>query len=174
MKIDRRALIPRPETEVLVESVIEHCRNYLSQKESLQILDIGTGSGCIAIALARFLKHACVTSLDKNKNALDLARENARLTDTEKQIEFRETDFLGLGENIFKTNFDIMVSNPPYVSRLDFETLATDIREFEPIDALSDGADGLTFFKKISQMAPILLNPGGWVFVETSFDQAKK
>ncbi len=174
LKIDRRALIPRPETEVLVESVIEHCRTYLSQKEALQILDVGTGSGCIAVALARFLKNACITSLDKSKDVLDLARENARLSETEKQIDFREMDFLGLGENIFEKKFDIIVSNPPYVSRSDFETLATDIREFEPIDAVSDGADGLTFFKKISQMAPVLLNSGGWVFVETSFDQAKK
>ena len=173
LKVDRRALIPRPETETLVETVIEHCRTYLSQKERLDILDVGTGSGCIDIALAKFVKNSRITSVDKSRDALNLAIENARLTETEKQIEFHEADFLGLDKNIFDKKFDIVVSNPPYVPQHNFETLAVEIREFEPIDAVSDGADGLTFFKKIAQVAPVFLNSGGWLFVETSFDQAK-
>ena len=116
LKIDRRALIPRPETEVLVEAVIEHCKSLLPNKESVSILDIGTGSGCIAIAIAKFLKGSCITSLDQSKAALELARENAKLTDTESRIDFIETDFLAIEENIFGKKFDIMVSNPPYVS----------------------------------------------------------
>lgn len=173
LKIDRRALIPRPETETLVEAVIDHCRAYLSQKDELHILDIGTGSGCIDVALAKFVKNSHITSLDKSRDALELARENARMTETEKQIEFTEIDFLTLKEDTFGKKFDIVVSNPPYVSKSAFKTLAADIKEFEPIDALSDGADGLTFFKKISEVARVLLKPGRWVFVETAFDQAK-
>jgi release factor glutamine methyltransferase len=174
MKVDRRALIPRPETETLVESVIKLCKTYLSQKDELHILDIGTGSGCIDVALAKFVKNSRIISIDKSKDALDLANENAKLTKTEEQIRFLQADLLNLDENAFERKFDIIVSNPPYVSELAFKTLAADIKEFEPVDALSDGADGLTFFKKISRMARLLLNPGGYVFVETSFDQAKE
>ncbi|MGO9480384.1 MAG: N5-glutamine methyltransferase family protein, partial [Candidatus Kryptoniota bacterium] len=149
------------------------CRTCLSQKERLQILDIGTGSGCIAIALARFLKRACIVSLDKSGDALALACENARLTETEQQIEFQQVDFSSLDKNIFGRTFDVVVSNPPYVSRTDFETLAPEIKEFEPAGAISDCTDGLTFFRRISQITPVLLNNPGWVFVEVSFGQAK-
>jgi len=173
MKTDRRALIPRPETETLVETVIEHCRTRLSQKDNLNILDIGTGSGCIDVALAKFLTNSRITSLDKSKDALGLAHENAKLTGTEERIEFVEVDFLTITENVFNRRFDIIVSNPPYVCESAFKTLDADIKEFEPLDALSDGADGLTFFKKISQMSRVFLNQEGWVFVETSFDQTK-
>ena len=174
LKVDRRALIPRPETEVLVESVIEHCKNFFLKKEPLYILEIGTGSGCIPIAIAKFLKNACITSLDKSREALDLARENAGLTGTGEQIDFCESDFLALGENIFGKKFDVIVSNPPYVSQAAFETLAPEIKEFEPAVAVSDGTDGLTFFRKISHLAPLLLNNPGWIFVETSFNQSQE
>jgi release factor glutamine methyltransferase len=173
MKVDRRALIPRPETETLVETVIEHCRTYLSEKNELYILDIGTGSGCIDVALAKFIKNSRVTSIDKSKEALGLASENAGITQTEKQIQFIELDFLTLKENSFGKKFDIIVSNPPYVSGLAFKDLAEDIKGFEPFEALSNGADGLAFFKRISESVHLLLNSGGWVFVETSFDQAR-
>ena len=152
MKVDRRALIPRPETETLVETVIEHCRTHISDKEEPYILDIGTGSGCIDVALAKFVKKSRIISFDKSRDALDLACENAKTTGTETQIEFVEADFLSLEKNIFGRKFDVVVSNPPYVSESAFKTLAADIKEFEPADAVSDGADGLTFFKKISEM----------------------
>jgi release factor glutamine methyltransferase len=173
LKVDQRALIPRPETETLVETIIEHCKTHLSQKEDVYILDIGTGSGCIDVAIAKFVKNSSITSIDKSKDAIELALENATLTGTEKQIEFMEMDFLRLEKNSFGKKFDIVVSNPPYVSQSAAEVLDADVKEFEPAIALSDGADGLTFFRKISQMAHLLLNTGGWVFVESSFDQAK-
>ncbi len=174
LKVDRRALIPRPETETLVESVIEHCRTSLSQKDSVDILDIGTGSGCIAIALAKFVKNSFITSVDKDKDALDLARENTSLTATDGRIAFREVDFLSVESNIFGKEFDIIVSNPPYVPQSEVGSLSPEIKNFEPLDAVSDGSDGLTFFRKISQMAPTLLRDGGRVFVETSFNQARE
>jgi release factor glutamine methyltransferase len=172
LKIDKRALIPRPETEMLVEAVIDHCKTHFHQNSEFNILEVGTGSGCIAIALAKFLKNARITSLDKSREALDLACENANLTNTMEQIEFVEADFLSLSDNIFGKNFEIIVSNPPYVSESAFKTLDEDVRKFEPVSALSDGADGLTFFRQISRSSSFLLNQGGWVFVETSFDQA--
>ena len=174
LKVDHRALIPRPETETLVELVIEHCRTHLSENEEVRVLDIGTGSGCIDVVLAKFLKNACITSIDMSKDAIELARENAKLTNTENQIEFTATDFLLLEENALGKKFDVVVSNPPYISKSAAEKLDPEVKEFEPSIALTDEADGLTFFKKISQMARSLLNSGGWVFVETAFDQAKE
>ncbi len=174
LKVDRRVLIPRPETEILAEAVIEHCRTFLSQKESIRILDIGTGSGCIAIAAARFVKNSIVTAIDESQGALDLAGENAHETSTEEKITFKKVDFLKLEKNIFEHEFDIIVSNPPYVPQSEIASLAQEIKDFEPIGAVSDGQDGLTFFKKISRMAPVLLRDGGLVFVETGFDQAKE
>jgi len=173
MKVDRRALIPRPETETLVEAVIEHSRTDLSQEVELNILDVGTGSGCIDVALAKFVKNSHITSVDKSNGAIELARENAKLTGTQEQIELMEADFLTLEENTFGRMFDIIVSNPPYVSNSALELVEAELK-FEPLDALGDGADGLTFFRKISRMARPLLKSGGWVFVETSFDQAKE
>lgn len=172
MKVDRRALIPRPETEILAEAVIEHCRTYLSQREVVRVLDIGTGSGCISIAVAKFVKNSIVTAIDTSSDALDLAKENAASTGTAEKITFAQMDFLGLENNPFGSGFDILVSNPPYVSETEVTSLPEDIREFEPVKALSDGRDGLTFFRKISEAAPALLRDGGWVFVETGYGQA--
>lgn len=174
LKIDRRALIPRPETEILAESVIGHCRTFLSQRSEVRVLDIGTGSGCIAVAVARFVKNSIVTAIDRNPDALDLARENAVSTETDGRITFENADFLELDRNIFDHAFDIIVSNPPYVPEDEYAGLAPEIKEFEPRDAVSDGSDGMTFFKRLSETAPEFLRDGGWVFVETGFGQAKE
>ncbi|MCL4540028.1 MAG: peptide chain release factor N(5)-glutamine methyltransferase [Bacteroidetes bacterium] len=173
MKIDRRALIPRPETEILAEAIIEHCRTYLSQRDVVKVLDVGTGSGCIAIAVAKFVRNSVVTAIDASSDALDLAKENAAATGTRDKITFAQVDFLGLETNPFGAGFDILVSNPPYVSEPEMASLPEDIRQFEPVKALSDGRDGLTFFRKISEAAPVLLRDGGWVFVETGYGQAR-
>ncbi len=174
LKIDRRALIPRPETEILAETVIGHCRSFLSQKDQIRVLDIGTGSGCIAIAVAKFVKNSVVTAVDKSAEALDLARENARTVLPDKEITFEVADILSLDRNVFGNAFDIIVSNPPYVSESDFSTLAPEIREFEPASALTDRSDGRTFYRRLSEIAPVLLRDGGWVFVEAGFGQASQ
>ncbi len=173
IKVDKRALIPRPETEILAEAVIEHCRTFLSQKEVVRVLDVGTGSGCLAIAVAKFVKNSSVVAIDKSAAAIELAKENARGTGTEENITFVQSDFLKLENNVFETGFDVIISNPPYIRESELASLAQDIRDFEPVDALSDGRDGMTFFRKISEAAPMLLRDGGWVFVETAYGQAK-
>ncbi len=173
MKVDRRALIPRPETEILAETVIEHCRTYLSQRESLRVLDIGTGSGCLAVAVAKFVKNSAVTAIDKEPGALELAKENAAATGTGGKITFSQTDFLKLEGNVFGEGFDVIMSNPPYIPLNELASLDEEIRNFEPVEALSDGRDGMTFFKRISEIAPKLFRDGGWVFVETAYGQAR-
>lgn len=173
LKVDRRALIPRPETEILAEAVIEHCRTFLSQKEGVRVLDIGTGSGCIAIAIARFVKNASVTAIDSSAQAIELADENSRATKTDDRIHFMQSDFLKGSVDSFEGPFDIVVSNPPYIPASEFSGLPEEIRSYEPSNALTDGGDGLGFFRKIAESAPTLLRSGGWVFVETADGQAK-
>ncbi len=174
IKVDKRALIPRPETEILAEAVIEHCRTFLSQKDVVRVLDVGTGSGCLAIAVAKFVKNSSVVAIDKSAAAIELAKENARGTGTEEKITFVQSDFLKLESNVFETGFDVIISNPPYIPESELASLAQDIRDFEPVDALSDGRDGMIFFRRISEAAPRLLRDGGWVFVETADGQAKE
>ncbi len=174
IKVDKRALIPRPETEILAEAVIEHCRTFLSQKDVVRVLDVGTGSGCLAIAVAKFVKNSSVVAIDKSAAAIELAKENARGTGTEEKITFVQSDFLKPENNAFETGFDEIISNPPYIPENELSSLAQDIRDFEPVDALSDGRDGMTFFRRISEAAPMLLRDGGWVFVETADGQAKE
>lgn len=174
IKVDKRALIPRPETEILAEAVIEHCRTFLSQKDVVRVLDVGTGSGCLAIAVAKFVKNSSVVAIDKSAAAIELAKENARGTGTEEKITFVQSDFLKLESNVFETGFDVIISNPPYIPENELASLAQDIRDFEPVDALSDGRDGMIFFRRISEAAPRLLRDGGWVFVETADGQAKE
>ncbi|MCL5035109.1 MAG: peptide chain release factor N(5)-glutamine methyltransferase [Bacteroidetes bacterium] len=174
LKIDPRALIPRPETEILAENVIGYCRSFLSQKDEVRILDVGTGSGCIAIAVAKFVKNSVVVAVDQSQDALDLAGENAGSALPDKKITFARADILRLDKNIFDKGFDIIVSNPPYVSVSEFASLAPEIRKFEPAAAVTDNSDGLTFFKRLAEIAPVFLRDGGWVFVETGFGQARQ
>lgn len=174
LKTDTRALIPRPETEILAESVIAHCRTFLSQRNEINVLDIGTGSGCIAVAIAKFVRNAIVTAIDNSRDALELARENTNSTGTAERVNLEEVDFLSLETNTFGRNFDLIVSNPPYVAHFELSGLSEDISKFEPAIALSDGKDGLTFYRKIAQLAPELLRSGGWIFVETGFQQARE
>ena len=130
MKIDRRALIPRPETETLVEAVVEYCKRRTPGEKGVSILDIGTGSGCIDVVLARFVRDSHITSIDSSKEALELAAENAALTGTKDNIRFLEADFLKMDRGMIRDRFDVIVSNPPYVSETAFATLDSSIRNF--------------------------------------------
>lgn len=172
LKIDKRALIPRPETEILTETVIEHCRSYLAEKSNISILDVGTGSGCIAIALAKYVQNAHLTAIDVDSSAIDLARENCKLNNVDKRILLAQVDFFKITEQTFNHHYDIVVSNPPYVSRSEFALLPLEIREFEPVHALMDNGDGLSFYRALSEKKGLLLKPGGWIFVEVEFGKA--
>ena len=153
LKTSPAALIPRPETEVLVEKATSLLKNKPSR-----ILDIGTGSGCIAISLAQELEEADVLAVDISTEALDLARENALLNET--QVSFQETNILerlpSLGQR-----FDLVVSNPPYIAPEEKPHLQREVSEFDPHQALFDEHDGLTFYRRFAEILPELLNPKG-------------
>ncbi|MFQ6114321.1 MAG: peptide chain release factor N(5)-glutamine methyltransferase, partial [bacterium] len=172
-KVNSSVLIPRPETEILVEKVLQMCAERFNHKSTITVLDIGTGSGCIAVSLAKYLKGCRVTALDISKEALKTAEENARLNDVENKIQFVVADFL---DSKFPEEraqkFDVVVSNPPYVSAGDFQKLPAEIRNYEPAVALEDGHDGLTFYHRIVDFSLKCLRPMGFVAVEVGLGQA--
>jgi release factor glutamine methyltransferase len=165
--VDTSVLIPRPETELLVEKTLETLHSVA--KENLDILDIGTGSGNIAVALASRLPHAGVTALDVSAEALAVAARNierhhlANVTLLQADVF---SDFLP------GKAFDIIASNPPYISAQDFEQLQPEIKDFEPKIATTDGGDGLRFIRRISGVAAEKLTPGGWLLMEIAFSQS--
>ncbi|RMD89401.1 MAG: peptide chain release factor N(5)-glutamine methyltransferase [Calditrichaeota bacterium] len=174
-KVNPDVLIPRPETEILVEKVLEFCQSQFSNKLEIHILDIGTGSGCIAISLARYLSNAQITALDISPEALKIARANALLNQVDNRLDFVLFDFLNtdIPRNWFN-KFHVIVSNPPYIARHEFDSLPKEVKDFEPPIALLDGGDGLTFHRKISETAPRLLKAEGIVAVELAMGQAEK
>ncbi len=148
LRVDRRVLIPRPETESLVEQTMLLCGS-MDQKKPIPILDIGTGSGNIPIALAKYVKHCEVTSIDVSDDVLEIARFNALLHEVADRIDFRRLSVFEPIDQILLRRFAILVSNPPYVSSREWEDLQMEIRRFEPKEAVSDGKDGFEFHRRI-------------------------
>ncbi|MGE0479034.1 MAG: peptide chain release factor N(5)-glutamine methyltransferase [Phycisphaerae bacterium] len=160
-------LIPRPETEILVERVIHLARR---PDAGLQrVLDLGTGSGCIAIALARHLPGVAVCASDVSAAALAVAKRNAERHQLADRIEFRAGDLFAAWD---EQRFDVIVSNPPYVATTAAGSLPRHVRDYEPTGALFAGEDGLAVIRRIVADAPQRLNAGGWLLLEIAYDQA--
>ena len=159
--VDNSVLIPRPETEELVKWIVND--ELLLQKKELKILDIGTGSGCIAIALAKKMINATVDAIDVSKKALDIAKLNAKKN--EVAINFRQLDILIANE--LADNYDVIVSNPPYVRSSEKTLMKKNVLDYEPHTALFiTDEDPLLFYKKITALAVDNLNQGGQLFFE--------
>ncbi len=159
--VDPAVLIPRPDTELLVELALQ----YLPQNG--RVLDMGTGSGAIAIAIAHTRRDAQVTALDVSESALLVAQGNAK--NNQVDVEFLRSDWFAA---IAEQEFDLIVSNPPYIVAGDRHLSEGDLR-FEPIDALTDHADGLSALRIISQQATRHLCDDGWLMMEHGYDQAE-
>jgi release factor glutamine methyltransferase len=154
-------LIPRHDTETLVQEAVTRGAN------ALRVLDIGTGSGCIAVLLAKLLPNAQVVSVDNSDSALAVARENAGRNGV--KVSFISGS---LFEPFVGQRFDLIVSNPPYIPTADLAELQPEVRDFEPRGALDGGADGLDFYRVMVPAAPGHLNPGGWLVVEVGIGQS--
>jgi len=169
-QVDERALIPRPETEILVEMVLK------SAAGQMKILDIGTGSGCIAVSLAKFLPEAQIDALDVSFEALSLAKENALINSADKNINFLQSDLFSVFKknnvNNRLRNYDIIISNPPYVRSGDINGLQKELA-YEPRMALDGGADGLDFYRRVIAEAGNFLNKEGLLFLEIGFSQGE-
>lgn len=169
-RVDRRVLIPRPETETLVEQVMLLFQQ--ANNNPVSVLEIGTGSGNIAVALAKFLKNVSVTSIDVSSEALEVAALNAKVHEVDGLIAFERMDVFEPVDQLLRKRFDIFVSNPPYVSMAEWEQLQQEVRNYEPKHATSDGKDGFVFFRRLVELAPYVLRDEGRVVVEVGFGQA--
>ena len=173
LKCDRRALIPRPETEELVTRVLSHLRSRLPSSFSCPfVVDVGTGTGAIILSLARELKQDAVfLGTDVSEDAIALAKENAARCGLADKVKFAVMD--GLDEFDEPQCVDVIVSNPPYIESAVCETLDPRVKDFEPRLALDGGASGLDFYDRYLSDAVNLLKPGGAVFFEIGENQGE-
>ena len=158
-------LIPRPETELIVEAVIER---FAKSAAPLRIADVGTGSGCLAVALAHELPRARIVATDTSHEAIAIARRNAAQHGVSDRIDLRRTDLLDEIEG----PFDLIVSNPPYVPEIDRPTLPPEVRDHEPAAALFAGPDGLTIIERLLKQAHDRLREGGTLVMEFGHGQS--
>jgi release factor glutamine methyltransferase len=190
--VDPRVLIPRPETEILVEETIRLCKELRGPGVPVTLLDVGTGSGCIAVSCAKLIEGACVSAVDASPVALDAARANAERNGV--SVEFAHADIFN--DEIFCPDtgeaavhepraaaaspdmrratpgaYDAIVSNPPYISRDVYETLQPEITDFEPRCAETDEGDGLSFYRRLAVVGKTLLVKDGFMAVEHAYDQ---
>ncbi|MDZ7724730.1 MAG: peptide chain release factor N(5)-glutamine methyltransferase [candidate division KSB1 bacterium] len=163
-------LVPRPETEVMVEHIMQYCENRFQPEENVHILDVGTGSGCIAVSLAHYIPNARVTAVDDSEKALETAEKNAEYNHVE--VHFQELRCLKPWPVDYLNSFHIVVSNPPYVSYQEFEQLPPEIKDFEPKRSLLGGNDGLEFYRQFSNILPTLLFDNSVAFFEIGEKQA--
>ena len=156
--VNQDVLIPRPETETVIDISIDA----LSKKNTPVIIDIGTGSGCIGITLALEIPRSKVFAIDISEAALSIAKKNAAIYNL-KNIEFIKMDFLSKD---IKHNVDLLVSNPPYIPQKEISSLMRDVKEYEPMIALTDNSNGLLFYQKISKIIPRVVKKNGVTILE--------
>lgn len=160
-------LIPRPETEEMVELVIKKLKD---QAKKLKILDIGTGSGVIAVSLAKYLKNVEIVATDICYAALRVAKENAQNLKVKSHIKFLQGN---LFDPIDKEVFDVIISNPPYIPTTVIDTLDSSVRNYEPFEALDGGLDGLFFIYRILEESKHYLKEDGFLMMEIGYDQGE-
>jgi len=169
--VNSKVLIPRPETELLVESLLNTANSIWGEKANLKVVDIGTGSGAIAITLALEKTAWSVYGIDISNEALNVAKANA--DKLAAQINFYQGDLLQplLAEDV---KLDIIVSNPPYIPKKDILTLMPEVKDFEPALALDGGVDGLDFYREIIKQSKRILNKTGLIIFEVGINQAEE
>ena len=163
---NKSVLIPRPDTELIVEE----CLKYLPNNKSKKILDIGTGSGCIIISILKERSKCIATALDLSNRALNVAKSNAKLHQLENKINFINIDI----DKYNSCNYDLIISNPPYINNVDLSRLDNDIKFHEPKIALSGGFDGFRDIKKVIIKSKKLLKRNGKLIIEIGSKQSKQ
>ena len=163
--VNKDTLIPRPDTELLVEKIVN-----LFKKKRINILDIGTGTGCIIISLLSELKNSTGTAIDISSKAIMVAKKNAYKFKLSDRIKFLNKPF----KDLYGKQFDLIVSNPPYIKRMEIKNLSDDIKKFEPRMALDGGNDGLDLIKKVIYKSKEILKINGTLALEISNEQINK
>ena len=160
-KVNELVLIPRQDTETLVETVVEKIK-----EKSVRVLDIGTGSGCVGISIAKMCPNAEVTLLDYSDAILEVAKENADLNGVDVNIE--RFDIL---EEVPEGKYDVIVSNPPYIETDTIFSLDNIVSSYEPVEALDGGFDGLMFYQRIAELAPEIMEENSFIAFEIGYNQ---
>lgn len=168
-KVKEGVLIPRPDTENLVEAVIDYCQQ--NGIQSPQIIDVGTGSGAIAISLAHYLPESKVVGVDLSPSALKIARQNMEKHELSQRMSILKSDLLKEFIKREIKGIDIIVSNPPYISQAEMEELPPEVKK-EPKTALEAGEDGLDYYRRLIPQAAEVLKKGGKIFLEIGYKQA--
>lgn len=168
-KVTEATLIPRPDTEILVEAAIERLKQ-MGDVE-LRIADIGTGSGAICLSLLHYVENLTAVTVDISEAAIEVAKENAKDLGVAERIEFLRGDLVSPLQN--KGKFNAILSNPPYIPKRVIEGLEPEVRGYEPMSALDGGADGLDFYRRLLSSAGNFLADGGFLAVEIGIDQAE-
>ena len=161
--VDNNVLIPRSDTETLVENIIDMIKD-----KKASVLDIGTGSGCIGISLLKYCPNIILECVDISPKALKIAKKNAEKNKVSDRVKFNLMDILN---EIPDRKYDVVVSNPPYIRPDVIEELDRQVKDFEPYTALYGGEDGLLFYKRITDIAPLVLNEDGVLAFEIGYDQ---
>jgi release factor glutamine methyltransferase len=172
-EVTKDVLIPRPDTETLVENVLQTVRHQPGL-ETPRVIDLCTGSGCIAAALAHHMKTATVIATDISLAAVEVARRNMEKLGLDERVAVEQGDlFEPLARMVDVQPFDMVVANPPYIRTADLSTLDRSVKDYEPVGALDGGLDGLTLHRRIFDEAPRHLAPGGRIYLEIAFDQGE-
>lgn len=166
-EVSKDVLIPRPETELIVENAIL----ILREKEDSSFCEIGVGSGCISVSILHNVETARAIGLDVSDKALQIAGRNAEKHEVSARLELKNSDVFAV---LTEEKFDLIVSNPPYISIEDFLELQTEVKNFEPRNALTDEQNGLSIIEKIISQSPNFLEPKGFLLLEIGFGQAEK
>ena len=164
--VNEHVFIPRSETERLVDLALEKMKNI----HAPSVVDVGTGSGCIAITLGLEIQNSNVRGIDISRDALTTAKSNAEYLNTEN-VCFQEMDFLN--ETKFEP-VDLVISNPPYVTEYEYSSLMQEVRDFEPSVALTDGGNGLTFYQRFAELGRSIVKPSGWMILEVGLGEHPK
>ena len=164
--VDKNTLIPRPDTEIIIEQILKVTRN----RNYLRILDIGVGSGCIILSVLKEKKNFYGTGIDISKNSIDISKINAQKLSVDKRIKFYKSDVDKFAEG----KYDLIVSNPPYIKKSVLKYLDADVIKFEPKLALDGGLDGLSVIRKVIKKSSELLKKNGKFILEIGFDQKNK
>ena len=168
--INNNVLIPRPETELIIELILKNLKSKIDDK--FNILDLGTGSGCMILSLLSELKSSIGLGIDISEEALNIAKLNAKKFDIDRRVNFRISNWFS---NIENTNqFDIIISNPPYISISEWKNLEPSVLNYEPKNALTDHTDGVENYKIIAKNAKPFLKNDGIIILEMGFSQSKK
>ena len=170
--VNSDVLSPRPDTETLVESVLE---TYPDRNQALNFLDLGTGSGCIIESLLAEYPNANGLAVDISAKALSVAQQNAESLGLSNRLNFLQADWFA-SDFVQKINrkFEVIVTNPPYIPTADITKLDKEVKNFDPLMALDGGVDGFSSYRRLAEVVPQLLTDGGYVFIEAGIDQAEK